>query len=302
MAFNEADHPREPKGSPNGMGGKFAVKTSEGDDTDLTAAPISADPMRPPEALADALDPYEAVNVEFTLPDGRTVSGWAVDDARIDPDRLPDGWHKYSVMEDDDSGAIDVAPTHVVNHRFDFATTTDLGNGFQGDTDSWGFGDANLIDALPDGFDPDEYREEQRRTLMGRAIDDSLLVPRNGDRLNYLRAAARDTARHLTERTGDATRVSPYDIRPTAEAKRYGEREAGEDWFAASLQASGTKVTTRSPYVRINEDGDLEGLSEKRVETLIWRNRQNILKAVRDDEDADPKTVKSLAVLFMRRR
>lgn len=300
--FNEADHPREPAGSPNGKGGKFTPKTSNGDDSDLTATPIPADPMRPPEALADALDPYEAVDVEFTLPDGRKIEGWAVDDARIDPDRLPDGWHKYSVMEDDETGAIDVAPTHVVNHRFDFATTDDLGDGFQGDTDSWGFSDTRLIDALLDGFDPDEYREKQRRELMGRAVDDSLFTPRDDDRLNWLQGAVQATARHLTDRTGDATRVSPYDIRPTAEAKQYGDRDAQEDWFAASLQASGTKVTTRSPYVRINEDGDLEGLSEKRAQDLVWRNRQNILRAVRDDEDADPGTVKALAALFTRRR
>lgn len=298
MTYIESEHPRNPAGAPDG--GAWTMKIPTGGDTDLAATP--ADPQRPPEALVDAFDPYETVAVEFTLPDGRTVHGWAIDDARIDPDRLPAGWHKYSVMEDDETGAIDVAPNHVVNHRFDFATTTDLGDGFQADTDSWGFGDTSLIDVLPDGFDPDEYREEQRHTLLNPAIDDSLTTPRDPDRLNALQAAARGTARHLTDRTGDATRVSPCDIRPTVEVKQYDEEDAEEDWFAASLHAAGTKVTTRSPYVRINEDGDLEGLSEQRAENLLWRNRQNILKAVRDDEDADPKTVRALAALFTRRR
>lgn len=41
MAFNEADHPRNPKDSPNGTGGKFTVKTSSGDDSDLDGGTVT---------------------------------------------------------------------------------------------------------------------------------------------------------------------------------------------------------------------------------------------------------------------
>lgn len=41
MAFNEADHPRNPKDSPNGTGGKFTVKTTVGDDADLDGGVVT---------------------------------------------------------------------------------------------------------------------------------------------------------------------------------------------------------------------------------------------------------------------
>ena len=102
--------------------------------------------------------------VEFDLPDGHTIQGWACDDRRIDGP-APRGWHLYSVMEgEDDEDAFDedafdedafdedafydpvMTVTHHgerVNHRFDFLTRDDLGSDpaidFKGD--DWGFTD-----------------------------------------------------------------------------------------------------------------------------------------------------------------
>lgn len=52
--YNEADHPREPAGSPNGMGGRYATKTMRGDDGDL----VEPTPLPLPE------------NIRACLPDG----------------------------------------------------------------------------------------------------------------------------------------------------------------------------------------------------------------------------------------
>lgn len=55
-------------------------------------------------------------------------------------------------------------------------------------------------------------------------------------------------------------------------------------------------------YVHFNLDGDLEGLSEKQADKLIWDNRQRILQAVRDDESANFSTVNLLHNCFNRER
>lgn len=260
-------------------------------------APQSSTPTPPPVDLAFDLDPYEAQEVEFDIPGGRTVHGYALDTGeRIDPDGLPGGWHKYSVMEDDDSGAIDVAPYHLVNHRMDFVTDADLGDGFQADGDSWGFTGRNLIDDMPDGFDVDVYREERRKRLMDMAIDDSTRVPCTEDRLTALRMAVGD----LMRQNPNDDELSVYDIRPTDEAKRYGKKEAEDDWFASSLMLRDDKITTRSPFVHINKDGDWEGLSQRRAEQLLWRNRQTILRTVRDGNMVEPRLASMLASVFRR--
>ena len=46
-------------------------------------------------------DPYEARHIEFDMPDGSTLNGYALDDGRIDRNKVPAGWHAYSVMESD---------------------------------------------------------------------------------------------------------------------------------------------------------------------------------------------------------
>lgn len=55
-------------------------------------------------------------------------------------------------------------------------------------------------------------------------------------------------------------------------------------------------------YVHFNQDGDLEGLTEKQADKLIWDNRQRILQAVRDDESANFSTVNLLHNCFNRER
>lgn len=38
-------------------------------------------------------DPYEARHIEFDMPDGSTLNGYALDDGRIDRNKVPAGWH-----------------------------------------------------------------------------------------------------------------------------------------------------------------------------------------------------------------
>lgn len=42
-------------------------------------------------------DPYEARHIEFDMPDGSTLNGYALDDGRIDRNKVPAGWHAYSM-------------------------------------------------------------------------------------------------------------------------------------------------------------------------------------------------------------
>lgn len=56
MSYNEADHPRNPAGSPNGTGGEYAVKTTVGDDADLT----DITPAEPEKRFARIIARFDA--------------------------------------------------------------------------------------------------------------------------------------------------------------------------------------------------------------------------------------------------
>lgn len=107
-------------------------------------------------------------SVDFDLPDGTTLRGWALDGGRVDRDRLPAGWHAYSVTEDETDepdpawgGAPQDAPYRtvmgireraLVNHRMDILTTRSLDLGQADvfvDGDEWGFGDDRLASTDP---------------------------------------------------------------------------------------------------------------------------------------------------------
>ena len=55
-----------------------------------------------------------------------------MDDGRIDRNKVPAGWHAYSVMESDgdEDGETTLSIDHdgYVNHRMDFITTEDPAN------------------------------------------------------------------------------------------------------------------------------------------------------------------------------
>ena len=75
-------------------------------------------------AATDAFnDPYEARHIEFDMPDGTTISGYALDDDRIDRNKVPADWHAYSVMESDsdEDGETTLSIDHdgYVNHRME---------------------------------------------------------------------------------------------------------------------------------------------------------------------------------------
>lgn len=95
--------------------------------------------------------------VEFTLADGTTVTGYAMDMTRINRDHLPDGWHAYAIMEsdcDDDAPLLTIRNNCFVNHRMDFVTERDLNRIIDDPTlenvnwDDWGFTDRTLAGDL----------------------------------------------------------------------------------------------------------------------------------------------------------
>lgn len=115
------------------------------------------------------------------LPDGRSVTGWALEDRQLSRDRIPEGWHVYTVTAwDSDEPDEDLmrakgidpatAPEEDVEykqvllidsdinanswsaHRFDFATRTDLDQAMGRqpieipDDDTWAFTEDTLDD------------------------------------------------------------------------------------------------------------------------------------------------------------
>lgn len=150
-------------------------------------------------------DPYEARHIEFDMPDGSTINGYALDDGRIDRNKVPSGWHAYSVMESDgdEDGETTLSIDHdgYVNHRMDFITTEDLSQRIDSGQlteihgDDWGFTDNDLVDDLAeksgdDDFDLDTELEEKRHDMMDSAIRDQIFFKPDEENMTALKAAA----------------------------------------------------------------------------------------------------------------
>lgn len=270
---------------------------------------------------ADAFDdPYEARSIEFNLPDGTNINGYALDDGRIDDSRVPAGWHRYSVTEtetDDPDPAFDgenetsLAIEHnaSVNHRMDFITRQDLSkqidNGAASDIRSqeWGFGENNLVDDLteksgdPD-YDIDIAREEQRHQLLDQAARDQIFFKPNEENMLALRAAVDQTINHDEQLHGESE-IGDLKIVPSINPHGIHLEDMTEDQIREAREYGGWNPD-RHKYVHFTSDGDLEGLTQKQADKLIWKNRQRIIQAVRDDEKADMTTVNILHNCFDR--
>ncbi|WP_147329880.1 hypothetical protein [Bifidobacterium bifidum] len=250
----------------------------------------------PPVELAASLDPYEARKIEFDRPDGTRVEGYAIDDGRIDGSTLPDGWHKYSMMEDDDTGAVSIVPQDVhVNHRLDFVTDKDLGDGFDATGDDWGFTEGDLIDDMPDGFDCDEWLEDRRHRLLDQAVEDSDGATMTGERSMLLNRAVNDCLDHDPYNTS----VGVYRIAKSTNPAGLGLEDMSEERIREAREYGGWDPD-KHQYVHFNADGDLEGLSQEQADNLLWTGRRDILTAVRNDDDADPTLVTVLSRGFAR--
>lgn len=278
-------------------------------------------------ALYDFLDGDgdDAQQVEFELGDGTKVTGWAVDDARIPREGLPEHWHAYSVAEDEtdepdtdlmqakgidpdtaDDGDIDyktvlrVGDDIHVNHRFDFATTQQLTNeqlqqmSSIGD-EQWGFTGERLSDHVYDnGIDPDIYREERRKLILGKAAENAM----RDDKPTTGKIDMLDKAAHANSGVsvrGDST-ITPYAFAKTTHP---GDLPGLADVPPERIsEMTAPDFKPDRPYIHWNADGDLETVTAKQRENLLWRNRISIILAAKDDDDMPPAVSNRLAQTF----
>ena len=260
-------------------------------------------------------DPYEARHIEFDMPDGTTVSGYALDDDRIDRNKVPAGWHAYSVMEsdgdEDGETTLSIDRDGYVNHRMDFITTEDLSQRIDSGQlteihgDDWGFTDNDLVDDLAeksgdDDFDLDTELEEKRHDMMDSAIRDQIFFKPDEENMTALKAAAWQTINHDEQNKGEST-IGDLRIAPSINPHDLHLEDMSEEQIKEARKYGGWDPD-KHKYVHFNQDGDLEGLTEKQADKLIWDNRQRILQAVRDDESANFSTVNLLHNCFNRER
>lgn len=260
-------------------------------------------------------DPYEARHIEFDMPDGSTLNGYALDDGRIDRNKVPAGWHAYSVMESDgdEDGETTLSIDHdgYVNHRMDFITTEDLSQRIDSGQlteihgDDWGFTDNDLVDDLAeksgdDDFDLDTELEEKRHDMMDSAIRDQIFFKPDEENMTALKAAAWQTISHDEQNKGEST-IGDLRIAPSINPHDLHLEDMSEEQIKEARKYGGWDPD-KHKYVHFNQDGDLEGLTEKQADKLIWDNRQRILQAVRDDESANFSTVNLLHNCFNRER
>lgn len=329
MEWKPKDHPREKPGASDG--GQFrdnpnkkGMPTTASIDTPYGG--VEEDPQDL-ASLYDYLDQDrdEAQQVEFNLPDGTRVTGWAIDDGRIGREGLPEHWHAYSVAEDEtdepdanlmqakgiDPDTADdedmeyqtrmrIGDDIHVNHRFDFATTQQL-TPQQLDAaasipqDDWAFTGEQLSDHVYDnGIDPEIYREERRKNILSQAIQNSMRDKNpTPEKIEMLAQAARENTR--VNIYGD----SPIQALAFAKTTRPGQLPGLSDVLPERMEEMrAPDFKPNRPYIHWNQDGDLETVTAKQRETMLWRNRTAILMATRDDDEAKPATSNKLAELF----
>lgn len=260
-------------------------------------------------------DPYEARHIEFDMPDGSTINGYALDEGRIDRNKVPAGWHAYSVMEsdsdEDGETTLSIDRDGYVNHRMDFITTEDLGQRIDGGQlteirgDDWGFTGNDLVDDLAEqsddeDFDLDIELEEKRHAMMDAAIRDLIFFKQDEENMTALKAAAWQTINHDEQNKGESA-IGYLRIVPSSNPAALHLEDMSEERLEEA-RLNGGWNPDKDKYVHFTKDGDLEGLSYTEADELIWDNRQRILQAVRDDESANFGTVSLLHNCFNRER
>ncbi len=260
-------------------------------------------------------DPYEARHIEFDMPDGSTLNGYALDDGRINRNKVPAGWHAYSVMESDgdEDGETTLSIDHdgYVNHRMDFITTEDLSQRIDSGQlteihgDEWGFTGNDLVDDLAEqsddeDFDLDIELEEKRHAMMDAAIRDLIFFKQDEENMTALKAAAWQTINHDEQNKGESA-IGYLRIVPSSNPAALHLEDMSEERLEEA-RLNGGWNPDKDKYVHFTKDGDLEGLSYTEADELIWDNRQRILQAVRDDESANFGTVSLLHNCFNRER
>lgn len=260
-------------------------------------------------------DPYEARHIEFDMPDGSTLNGYALDDGRINRNKVPAGWHAYSVMESDgdEDGETTLSIDHdgYVNHRMDFITTEDLSQRIDSGQlteihgDEWGFTGNDLVDDLAEqsddeDFDLDIELEEKRHAVMDAAIRDLIFFKQDEENMTALKAAAWQTINHDEQNKGESA-IGYLRIVPSSNPAALHLEDMSEERLEEA-RLNGGWNPDKDKYVHFTKDGDLEGLSYTEADELIWDNRQRILQAVRDDESANFGTVSLLHNCFNRER
>ena len=249
------------------------------------------------------------------MPDGTTVSGYALDDDRIDRNKVPAGWHAYSVMEsdsdEDGETTLSIDRDGYVNHRMDFITTEDLSQRIDSGQlteihgDEWGFTGNDLVDDLAEqsddeDFDLDIELEEKRHAMMDAAIRDLIFFKQDEENMTALKAAAWQTINHDEQNKGESA-IGYLRIVPSSNPAALHLEDMSEERLEEA-RLNGGWNPDKDKYVHFTKDGDLEGLSYTEADELIWDNRQRILQAVRDDESANFGTVSLLHNCFNRER
>lgn len=136
--------------------------------------------------------------------------------------------------------------------------------------------------------------------MMDSAIRDQIFFKPDEENMTTLKAAAWQTINHDEQNKGEST-IGDLRIAPSINPHDLHLEDMSEEQIKEARKYGGWDPD-KHKYVHFNQDGDLEGLTEKQADKLIWDNRQRILQAVRDDDSANFGTVNLLHNCFDRER
>lgn len=321
MAFNEADHPRNPKDSPNGMGGKFTVKTTTGDDTDLTAMPADdgtrfACSSQHARELFSLIDPVKSecqlTRATRWQPQGRI---WDLGHRPYYPEQPPEGWYEYAVFNDDDEYEddflISTLDEEVASKAWDlYESEDDRGRATIVVSTNPDLDGAALSSQEADDPELDRYKSWAHHESMNRVLRECDDMSPTPERLRALRANAWTLIRHA-ETQSDRDRLRPLSFQHADSVvwfahstdrirKPYKEL----DMFYRQLDErtqrdlASRKTVASDEYVRLDGQGGLEWVGEQERDRIFWEHRRDIFEAVRDDGRCTARGACDLAAAF----
>ena len=113
--------------------------------------------------------------------------------------------------------------------------------------------------------------------MMDSAIRDQIFFKSDEENMTALKAAAWQTINHDEQNKGEST-IGDLRIAPSINPHDLHLEDMSEEQIKEARKYGGWDPD-KHKYVHFNQDGDLEGLTEKQADKLIWDNRQRILQA-----------------------
>lgn len=160
---------------------------------------------------------------------------------------------------------------------------------YSGRSGAWPSGADDLAD------DPDVMFEENARAAIGHAVGRADDLERTDEHLDLLRRVVDESTNGYEE--------SPLSAFRMTSSEDFARQVAGADGSQRDLLDEAVEYGSWDPkrdaYARFDDDGNLEGLTRRGADDLLWRNRKEILSnaSIGGEDHIGDETIRRLAAL-----